>query len=323
MKKWICIWLCIWLQMINMQASSYCVMSKDGNVIEEENMNEEQSVASISKIMTAIIAIEEGNLSDTWACSDAISSAYGSMIYLKVGQEVSLKSLLYGLMLRSGNDAAVEIAVYIAGSVEVFVQKMNEKATEIGMLHTTFRNPSGLDEEDGGNTSTAYDMALLMRYAMQNDTFMEISGSQYYTSEWNYRWKNKNRLLFDYAYTVSGKTGYTKNAGRTLVTVAQDEGVDSIVVTLRMSDDFTFHEEKHTYVLENYEALTLMEAGSYQIDGKVLVIEEPLTVTLKKVDETKVKVYTHIQEDIFIVEAQIGEQTQSYSYVLQQEEDVE
>ncbi len=317
MKKVVCLWVSIWIWIQPLYASSYCVMSTDGDVLVESNMHHTQSVASISKIMTAIIAIEEGNLSDTWLCSDQISQAYGSMIYLKVGQEVSLQSLLYGLMLRSGNDAAIEIATHIAGDVGTFVKKMNEKAKEIGMVNTVFRNPSGLDEQDGGNISSAYDMALLMRYAMQNEDFVKISGAQYYTSEWNYRWKNKNRLLFDYEYATSGKTGYTKLAGRTLVTTAQNETMNSIVVTLDMSDDFTFHKEQHTKALQENENITVLEAGTYKIQGGTLEVKQPLQISVNKEEKTKLQVYTHVEDHNFIVEVRKGMNTQVYTYTLQ------
>lgn len=175
-----------------------------------KNKDDKQSVASISKIMTAVIAIEHGKLDEAFTVDEEINKAYGSSVYLKQGQTVTLRDLLYALMLRSGNDAAVEIAKHVSGSQEAFVEAMNQKAAEIGMSNTTFSNPSGLDEEDGGNISTANDMAILMSYAMKNKEFRTITGSKYYTTDWNMRWKNKNRLLFDYPFTIGGKTGFTK-----------------------------------------------------------------------------------------------------------------
>ena len=159
---------------------SYCVMNgNDYRVVEQEHMHDIQSVASISKIMSAYIAIEQGNLNDKITIGNEIHDAYGSMVYLKEGDVVTLRTLLYGLMLRSGNDAAQSIAHHISGSQEAFVALMNEKAKQLGMTHTTFHNPSGLDEEDGGNLSCAYDMALLMSHAMKNKTFALNSGSKY------------------------------------------------------------------------------------------------------------------------------------------------
>ena len=315
MKKWICVMLCLLLQMSVLHAESYCVMSGDDqSVIEEKNMNEPQSVASISKIMTAIVAIESKDLKDTWKVGEEINQADGSSIYLKVDQSVTLESLLYGLMLRSGNDAAVEIAMHVSGNINDFVKCMNDKAKQIGMLNTTFHNPSGLDEEDGGNISTAYDMALLMNYAMKNETFRKITGTQYYTSEWNYRWKNKNRLLFEFPFTNGGKTGFTKKAGRTLVTSASHDGVNSIVVTLKSSDDFAFHEEKHKAVFANYQTKELLKEGSYRIGKKMITVEEPIKVSLKKDGKDSLQVKSHVEKNNFIVEIIKNKVSSVYTY---------
>ena len=148
MKRSLCILLCLLLQLMSVHAESYVVLSgADNTIVEEKNKDEKQSVASISKIMTAVIAIEHGQLDESFAVDDEINKAYGSSVYLKQGQQVTMRDLLYGLMLRSGNDAAVEIAKHVAGSQVAFVELMNRKAAEIGMSNTTFSNPSGLDEE--------------------------------------------------------------------------------------------------------------------------------------------------------------------------------
>lgn len=318
MKKWCCVLLCLLIQCSVVHADSYCVLSEDDNtVIEEKNMNEPQSVASISKIMTAIIALEEGNLKETWNIGDEINLADGSSIYLKVGQKVSLQDLLYGLMLRSGNDAAVAIATHVKGNVDDFVKEMNKKAKQIGMLNTTFHNPSGLDEEDGGNISTAYDMALLMSYAMKNEDFQKITSSKYYTSAWNYRWKNKNRLLFEFPFTTGGKTGFTKKAGRTLVTSASHDGVNSVVVTLRSSDDFAFHESKHQQVFEKYETKVLLKKGTYRIGKKQIQVDTPIAISLQKEGKDTLQVKSHVEKNIFIVEVIKNNVSNVYSYPLQ------
>lgn len=318
MKKWCCVLLCLLIQCSVVHADSYCVLSEDDNtVIEEKNMNEPQSVASISKIMTAIIALEEGNLKETWNIGDEINLADGSSIYLKVGQKVSLQDLLYGLMLRSGNDAAVAIATHVKGNVDDFVKEMNKKAKQIGMLNTTFHNPSGLDEEDGGNISTAYDMALLMSYAMKNEDFQKITSSKYYTSAWNYRWKNKNRLLFEFPFTTGGKTGFTKKAGRTLVTSASHDGVNSVVVTLRSSDDFAFHESKHQQVFEKYETKVLLKKGTYRIGKKQIQVDTPIAISLQKEGKDTLQVKSHVEKNTFIVEVIKNNVSNVYSYPLQ------
>lgn len=317
MKKAI-IWVfCFFMTTSFTYAQSYCVMSGDDDrVVEEKNMHETQSVASISKIMTAVIAIEQGNLDDVWNVSEAILQAEGSSIYLQVGQSVSLEDLLYGLMLRSGNDAAIEIATHISGDCATFVNIMNEKAKAIGMNDTTFHNPSGLDEEDGGNISSAYDMALLMKYAMKLPAFATITRSQYHTSANQLRWKNKNRLLFDYAQTTGGKTGFTKKAGRTLVSSAQKDGVDSIVVTLGMSDDFEFHEQEHEKVFADMDSYTVLEKGSYQVYGKQIEVDIPVQISLRKDGSDKLDIKSYVEGGNFVVEVIHNDTKQQYTYSL-------
>ena len=166
---------------IDTSATSSILMDIDSNrILYEENIHNVRSVASISKIMTAVIAIESGKLDDKVTIGDEISKAYGSGIYIKEGEVLTLRDLLYGLMLRSGNDAALAIAHYVGGSVDEFVNLMNKKAKELKMTNTTFNNPSGLDQ-DKGNYSTAYDMALLTSYAMKLEDYKEITGTKKYT----------------------------------------------------------------------------------------------------------------------------------------------
>ncbi len=298
----------------NIHAQSYCVMNgNDGSVVESEQMHKTQSVASISKIMTAIVAIEEGKLDDRWQVSEAICQVNGSSIYLKVGDEVTLRDLLYGLMLRSGNDAAVEIAEHVGGSEDQFVIKMNKKAKAIGMNDTVFHNPSGLDETDGGNLSSAYDMALLMRYAMQNDTFKEIAGSKYYDFKGN-RWMNKNKLLFTFDNATAGKTGYTKKAGRTLVSCASENDVDSIVVTLDMGGDFAFHQIKHEQQLNDYEAYPIIKAGTYQLNQYEFEINKTIFIPIKKTEELNLTVMSRIENNLLKITVKKADMVLEYEF---------
>ena len=212
-------------------ASSAIVMDLNSNrVFFEQNIHEQRLIASITKIMTAIVAIEYGNLDDTYEVSEEVLDAYGSAIYIEMGEKLTLKDLLYGLMLRSGNDAAVVIAKNIAGSMEAFAMLMNETASKIGMTNSYFYNAHGLEESDGtANLSTAYDMALLTKYAMENETFREIFATKNYsvkTNKKSYSWTNKNRLLHEYDFITGGKTGFTKKARRTLVTTASSNNID-------------------------------------------------------------------------------------------------
>lgn len=302
LKKFIISLVILCSSVLSVQAQAYCVITTGNKrVIAEENMHQKQSVASISKIMTAVIAIEKGNLDETWTVTKEILKVNGSSIYLKPGQKVSLKSLLYGLMLRSGNDAAVEIALMIAGDIETFVKMMNEKAKEIGMQNTFFNNPSGLDDDSDGNISTPYDMALLMSYAMQLPIFQEINRAKFYDTEWNYRWMNKNKLLFQYDKATGGKTGFTEKAGRTLVTSAAFEGLETIVVTFNVKNDFDFHKNEHERVFQNYSAYKLIDAGSYTLDKQTYVIDSPIFIPVKKEGED-LMIRSNLRDGKFIIE---------------------
>ena len=255
---------------------SYVVMDALSlKVIDSKNASYQQSVASISKLMTAIVAIENGYLNDLYTVGEEINSALGSMIYVHIGDQITLKDLLYGLMLRSGNDAANVIAKNIGGSIENFVEMMNKKAKEIGMYHTTFKNPSGLDEVDGGNISSSYDMALLMAYCSANPIFNEIvSTKQYQRMDGKGNFKNKNRLLDLYEYCVGGKTGYTKKAKRTLVTKAIKNDRALIIVTINCGNDFEFHQNKYEEVFNQQHKI--LSKGIYQYNGHSFLIDQDL-----------------------------------------------
>lgn len=252
-------------------ARSAILVDTDTNrVLYAKDAHYVQSVASISKIMTAIVAIENANLQKKVTVGDEILKAYGSGIYVKQGEKIKLEDLIYGLMLRSGNDAALVIAKAVAGDTSKFVDLMNKKAKEIGMDDTTFNNPSGLDEEKG-NLSSAYDMALLMSYAMQNIDFKKITGTKKHTVKTNkntYVWHNKNKLLNQYKYTTGGKTGYTKIAKRTLVTSASKDGLNLAVVTLNDGSDWADHKKLYEEAFSKYKTYTLLDKGDISILGE-------------------------------------------------------
>jgi len=242
----------------DVSAQSAILMEQtSGRVLFEKDAHTKRRIASITKIMTAILAIESGKLDETVTVSARAVRAEGSSIYLKEGEKIKLRDLVYGLMLRSGNDAAVAIAEHVGGSVEGFVFLMNQKAAEIGMRDTHFANPHGLDDAEN-HYSTAYDMALLMRYAMYNDTFRKISGTKVYRApnpdeNWDRIWRNKNKLLTNlYEYCTGGKTGYTKRAKRTLVTSAEKDGLELIAVTLNAPDDWNDHISMYEYGFDHY-----------------------------------------------------------------------
>ncbi len=248
-------------------ASSYIVMDMDsGRVLEGSNINKESLIASTTKILTAITAIEYGKLDSTVRINQDIMSAYGSGIYVQIGEELKLDDLLYGLMLRSGNDAALAIASAVGGSKDNFVYLMNEKAKSIGMNDSNFVNPSGLEENDGkANMSTVYDMAKLTRYAMQNEDYRRITGTKEITiksSMKTYKWINKNKLLRIYSYCTGGKTGFTKKARRTLVTTASKNGMNLIVVTFNDGNDFNDHKNLYEKYFNNYKKVKVIDKNS-------------------------------------------------------------
>lgn len=254
-----------------------------GRVLFAKDAYERKPIASITKVMTAIIAIEQGTLSDKVKASRRAVYSEGSSIYLELGEKMSLEDLLYGLMLRSGNDAAVAIAEHIGGSVEGFVFLMNEKAKQLGMSDTNFTNPHGL--HDDNHYSTAYDMALLMRYAIQNDTFQKISETSFHKPlSRTYGWKNKNRLVNGlYRYSTGGKTGFTKRAGRTLLTTAKKGDLNLIAVTLNAPDDWNDHINLYDWAFHNFYLEKLVSKGK-------------VTYPLKDVDDLFIG---YINEDVF------------------------
>ena len=217
--------------------------------------------------MTAIVAIESGKMKKEVTVGDEIDSSYGSGIYLQKGEKLKLEDLVYGLMLRSGNDAALAIANYVGGSVDKFVELMNKKAQEIGMKNTTFNNPSGLDQ-DKGNYSTAYDMAILTSYAMKNKEYRKITGTKKYTLKTNknvYSWINKNKLLKLYKYTTGGKTGFTEKARRTLVSTATKNDTNLVVVTLNDGNDWEDHQNLFEYGFNNFKTIKILNKGQINI----------------------------------------------------------
>ena len=238
--------------------------------------------------MTCILAIENANLDEMVKVDSSILKSYGSGIYISVGEEIKLIDLLYGLMLRSGNDAAIMISTYISGSEEEFVKLMNQKAKEIGMKNTIFYNSSGLDNTTRGNLSTSYDMALLTKYAMQNDTYKEIVKTKKHTVKTNlktYIWHNKNKLL-SYDYVTGGKTGYTEKAKRTLVSTASKNNINLIVVTIKDSDDWNTHTTLYEKTFDNYINYKVLNKGNINIEKETyydyLYIKNDIYITMKK-----------------------------------------
>lgn len=242
--------------------SAILIDGQSGRVLFGKDEHEKRRIASITKIMTAVLAIESGKMKDTVKVSKRAIQAEGSSIYLKEGQKVSLEDLTYGLMLRSGNDAAVAIAEHVGGSLEGFIFMMNQKAAELGMENTNFQNPHGLDDHKN-HYSSAYDMAILTKYAMKHKQYQKIAGTTFYKAKtMEGYWKNKNKLLTGlYEYSTGGKTGYTKLAKRTLVSTAAKGDAQLIAVTINAPDDWKDHISMFEYAFDHYKTYVLAEKG--------------------------------------------------------------
>ncbi len=252
------------------------------------------------KIMTAVVAIENGSLDDVVVVGDEVLEMYGSNIYIEVGEEITLRDLLYGLLMRSGNDAAITIAKYIGKDVDTFVKMMNKKAKEIGMKNTVYKNPHGLDE-DTQNYSTAYDMALLSSYAYKNDVYKEISKTKKWevkTNKKSYVWYNRNKLLTMYKYSTGGKTGFTPKAGKTLVTTASKNDLNLTVVTLNDGNQYNTHEELYEYYFNKYNNYILIDKDNFEIDDYFykddVYVKESFSYPLTKKEKEKTKTIVDI-----------------------------
>ena len=284
-------------------AKSSIVMDLDsGRVLYENNADEERLIASITKIMTCIIALEEGELDKEIKAGDEILKMYGTSIYLELNEKMKLIDLLYGLMLRSGNDASVVIAKVVAGTEEKFVEMMNEKAKEIGMTNTTFSNPHGLDEETK-NYSTARDMAILSRYAYKNKTYRKIIGTEEYrvkTDNKSYLWYNRMKLLGDYKYCTGGKNGYTPSAGKTLVTTHKKGNLKITVVTLYDNDEYNNHERLAEYAFDNYSNYDIVDKNDFDlvIDDNKYYVNKSFSYPLTESEKDNVKVLASIDDSI-------------------------
>ena len=247
-------------------AASAILMEQDsGRVLYEQSADEKRLIASITKIMTAVVALEEGDLQAEYTVT-AEDMAEGSSMYLKPGDVLTLEELLYGLMLVSGNDAALAVAHCVAGEEASFVALMNGTAERLGMEQSFFCNPNGLDAE--GHGSSARDMAVLTAYALQNETFRRIVSTASITIGERYL-ANHNKLLRWYDGCIGVKTGFTKAAGRTLVSAAERDGMTLICVTLSDGDDWNDHMALLDYGFSTYTMTTAVPAG--QAVASVLV----------------------------------------------------
>lgn len=240
--------------------SAVVICAETGEVVYSKNMNECLSMASTTKIMTAVLALEYGADDNYMTVTHSMIAVEGTSMGLQDGDSVSLKTLVKGMLLASGNDAANAVANIIGGDIPTFVKMMNEKAKEIGMYSTSFGTPSGLDGTN--HYSTAFDMALLGAYAIKNPEFRSICSAEsmavYYGSP-PYRrvLTNHNKLLKMYDGAFGIKTGFTKKSGRCLVSAVEKDGKTLVAVTLNASDDWNDHIKMYDYAFERVSAVEL------------------------------------------------------------------
>lgn len=261
-----------------------------GRILYSKKGDERLRIASLTKIMTAIVAIERGNLKDPVKVTKNSFAKEGSSLFLKLGEEMSLENLLYGLMLRSGNDAASAIAEHVGGSEEGFVLMMNEKATALGLSNSHFMNPHGLDHDE--HYSSANDLAKLTAYALKNPTFHEIVKTPVKRApnpneKWDYKWDNKNKMLRFYEGADGVKTGYTKKALRCLVSSATRNGQQIAAVTLNDGNDWNDHSKLLDYGFAHYPITQLTVKGQ-KIQGYSLVTGTGFSYALAQGEEERI-----------------------------------
>ena len=243
--------------------SAIVIEQSTGRVLYSKNSDAHLPMASTTKIMTAICAIENGNLEDEVPISAQAAVTEGSSMYLQEGEKMKLKELLYGLMLSSGNDAAVAIAEYFGGN-DKFVELMNKKTKEVGALDTNFANPNGLP--DDSHYSTAHDMARITAYGLKNPEFAQIVSSKTYKVQgegkaYPRQLTNHNKLLNMCKGCIGVKTGFTKAAGRCLVSACERDGMTLICVTLNAPNDWSDHCNLYDDLFSQYKMKKIIESG--------------------------------------------------------------
>ena len=276
-----------------------------------KNYDMQLPMASTTKIMTALVCIENSdNLDEKIVVSDKSVGIEGTSIYLQYGEEISIRDLLYGLILASGNDCAVAIAMYISGSEEAFVELMNNKVKDLNLINTHFENPHGLDAEN--HYTSAYDLAMITSYAMKNDTFKSIVSTKRYTientnfSEPRYL-KHKNKLIFMDDNVVGVKTGFTDNARRCLVNAYEDEGMMIISVVLNCQPMFEECERltnlvKNNYIMKQfikpYNFVSSIDVSSSDKNQVGLITIKGFELPILKLDEDRYSVEYELPDNI-------------------------
>lgn len=274
------------------------VMDVDsGRILYQKNSNTSMLIASTTKLMTFLVANKYAGdkLNSKITVGEEVLKAYGTNMYLSISEEITLRDLLYGLMLRSGNDASIEIAYLVAGSIDDFVSLMNLEANNLGMLNTNFKNPHGLDEETK-NYSTAYDLAILTRtLALKYPLFTKIAGAKYYNFKTNlksYALINRAKIIFDYKKITTAKTGYTPLAGKSLITTANNNDLNLVMVSLNNPNHYEEQKNMYEYFFKTYKNYKLLDKNNFHISNvfnSSYEIKNNFTYPLTKEEAKKVE----------------------------------
>ena len=288
------------------ESSHSCILMDidSGRILYSKNPNSKRLIASTTKLMTFLIAYENGNLDDIYEAGEEVLKMYGTSIYLSLGEKMSLKDLLYGLILRSGNDASVVIANNIGKDYDDFIAMMNKRAKKLGMKNTSFSNPHGLDEETE-NYSSSYDMALLSQTLYKIPFYLEVASTKHYktTSDQKaYDWYNKNKLLTQYKYTTSGKNGYTPKAGKTLVSTAFKNNLSLTAVSLDDNDIYNTHKNLYEYGFSTYKNYSIINKNTFSYEDKnyegKLYVKNSFSYPILEEEKDKIEVVIQIIKNV-------------------------
>ncbi len=317
MKKFSIIFLIIFLIGI-IPTNSFAISARSaivldaasGRILFEHNSHTKRGMASTTKIMTALCALEYGNLEKTVTISNTASGVEGSSMYLAPNEKLKLVDLVYGLMLVSGNDAATAIAENVSGSVEKFAELMNKKAMEIGVFDTSFTNPHGLSDDN--HFTTAYDLAKITAYAMQNPLFCEIAATKSKSlpqveGGFPRHLVNHNKFLSMYEGCIGVKTGFTKATGRCLVTAVEKNGLRLICVTLNDPDDWGDHKTMYDNAYSTYSPHKIKSSGELITTAPVkggeaanidLIVPKDIYIPVKQGEESFIEISAEPFEEL-------------------------
>jgi len=303
---------------LNIQSESAILIdAKTGKILYERNAYEKMYPASITKIATAIYAIEKGNLNDAVTISENARNVDGTRVYLEPGEEVSLEQLIIGLLMNSGNDAGVAIAEHIHGSIEKFAEELNKfLEDEVGVKNTHFTNPHGLFDSE--HYTTAYDMSLITQYALKNETFQrffQMSEYEWHSKSWDTTIYTHHRILkgeFPYEGVTGGKNGFVNESGFTLVTTAKRDHIELIAVTLNAPyNDISYTDtlELLDYGFNQFQTSVIEKNTEFHLHGETFKVSKNLYYTRPKDHE----VQTEVSKDgILTVKTEEGEVLETF-----------